>query len=145
MLSPFELWIKTLFLVLWFGRMVLIIWSSSFYLFSHPVSVKCREWIDNGKKWYKGVHIKNDIKVQYIFTISFRKYNFLHSNSLITLTRDIQIHPLKNFLIGQQIKISEIYFFRPHAIKNCKYLRLYLCNHVSTKYHASLQKMFSGF
>ena len=28
--------------------------------------IHCREWIDTGKNWYKWVHIKNDIKVQYL-------------------------------------------------------------------------------
>ena len=27
----------------------------------------CREWIDTGKKWYKWVHVKNDIQVQYLY------------------------------------------------------------------------------
>ena len=30
----------------------------------------CREWIDTGKKWYKWVHIKNNIKVQYLYHTS---------------------------------------------------------------------------
>ena len=34
----------------------------------------CWEWIDIGKKCYRWLHIKNDIKVQYIFT-KFMKFS----------------------------------------------------------------------
>ena len=107
----------------------------------------CMEWIDTRKKWYKWLHINNDIKVQYRYESSFthiksffEQKSFVKASCHSFLLKLFWTRPVRTLIKGYEI----IVFVSSQAMGSNRTRRKRLCK-ASVRTKESVQEPKQSF